>query len=63
MAENGLHDKMQSVYKTYHSTATSLLRVKNVILTALDKTSGVFLVLINLGAILTLLIMTFYSTS
>ena len=50
MTENGLHDKMQSAYKLYHSTETALLRVQNDILQALDCKSGVYLALIDLSA-------------
>jgi len=50
MTENGLHDIMQSAYKPCHSTETALLRVKNDILSAIDKKSGVFLALIDLSA-------------
>ena len=35
MTEDGLHNKMLSAYKTYHTTETALLCVKNNILTAL----------------------------
>ena len=42
MTENGLHDKMQSAYKTYNSTETALLHVKNDILTALIDHSAAF---------------------
>ena len=50
MTSNGLHDKMQSAYKPYHSTESSLLRVHNDILTAIDQKSGVLLALIDLSA-------------
>ena len=50
MSENGLHDLMQSAYKPGHSTETTLLRVQNDILAALDKKSGVYLALIDLSA-------------
>jgi hypothetical protein len=50
MTENGLHDIMQSAYKPCHSTETALLHVKNDILSAIDKKSGVFLALIDLRA-------------
>ena len=36
MTENGLHDNMQSSYKTYHITDTTLLCVKNNMLMSLD---------------------------
>ena len=36
MTEDGIHDKMQAVYKAYHSIEKALFRIKNVILTALD---------------------------
>ena len=50
MTENVLHDKMQSACKTYHSTETALLHVRNDILMALDEESEVFLALINISA-------------
>ena len=50
MSDNRLHDVMQSAYKPAHSTETALLRVKNDILSAIDKKSGVFLALIDLSA-------------
>ena len=50
MTENNLHEKFQSAYKPCHSTETALLRVQNDILRALDKRSGVFLVLLDLSA-------------
>jgi len=50
MSDNGMHDKMQSAYKAFHSTETALLRVQNDILKALDDKSGVFMALIDLSA-------------
>ena len=37
MSENGLHEKMQSAYRTAHSTESALIRVQNDILCQLDK--------------------------
>ena len=37
MSENGLHEKMQSAYRTAHSTESALIRVQNDILRQLDK--------------------------
>ena len=50
MSVNGLHDKMQSAYKQFHSTETALLKVKDDILKAMDNTSGIYLALIDLSA-------------
>lgn len=50
MADNGLHDILQSAYKPGHSTETALLKVQSDILSALDKKSGVYLALIDLSA-------------
>ena len=37
MFENGSHEKMQSAYRTAHSTESALIRVQNDILRQLDK--------------------------
>ena len=50
MKENNLLDKMQSAYKSGHSTETALLRVHNDIMMAVDKGKHVFLVLLDLSA-------------
>ena len=50
MSENGLHEKMQSAYRTAHSTESALIRVQNDILRQLDKKKGVILVLLDLSA-------------
>ena len=50
MSENGLHEKMQSAYRTAHSTESALIRVQNDILRQLDKKRGVILVLLDLSA-------------
>ena len=50
MTTNGLHDVFQSAYKPCHRTETALLRVKNDILSAIDKKRGVYLALIDLRA-------------
>ena len=39
MSEDGLHEKMQSAYRTAHSTESALIRVQNDILRQLDKTT------------------------
>ena len=49
MSKNGLHEKMQSAYRTAHSTESTLIRVQNDILRQLDK-KGVILVLLDLSA-------------
>ena len=49
MSENGLHEKMQSAYRTAHSTESALIRVQNDILRQLDKKRGVILVLLDLS--------------
>ena len=48
--DNKLHEKMQSAYRSYHSTETALLRVHNDILVQLDKKRSVLLVLLDLSA-------------
>ena len=45
-----LQEKMQSAYKTGHSTESALLRIQNDILHDLDKKRGVILVLLDLSA-------------
>ena len=52
MEENCLLEKMQSAYRSGHSTETALLRVQNDILKAVDgkKKKVVFLVLLDLSA-------------
>ena len=50
MKENNLLDKMQSAYKSGHSTETALLCVHNDIMMAVDKEKHVFLVLLDLSA-------------
>ena len=37
MSENGLHEKMQSTYRTAHSTESTLIRLQNDIVCQLDK--------------------------
>ena len=50
MENNDLLDPLQSAYRPAHSTETALLKVHNDIVTAVDKGSGVFLVLLDLSA-------------
>ena len=50
MSEHNLHEGMQSAYKAGHSTETALVRVKNDILTSMDKNQCVLLVLLDLSA-------------
>ncbi len=42
LEEEGLHDMMQSAYRSAHSTETALVRVTNDILCALDKNRQFF---------------------
>jgi len=46
----GLDEKMQSAYKSGHSTETALLRLKNDMLMAIDGRKAVILVLLDLSA-------------
>ena len=50
MSEHSLCEGMQSAYKAGHSTETALVRVKNDILTSMDKNQCVLLVLLDLSA-------------
>ena len=50
LTDNDLHVTLQSAYKVFHSTETSLLRVHNDILLALDKGETVLLILLDLSA-------------
>ena len=50
MTVHHLQEKMQSAYKTGHSTESALLRIQNDILRDLDKKRGVILVLLDLSA-------------
>ena len=50
MSEHNLCEGMQSAYKAGHSTETALVRVKNDILTCMDKNQCVLLVLLDLSA-------------
>ncbi len=50
MSENQLLDPYQSAYKPKHGTETALLKVKNDILSSLDKHKAVFLILLDLSA-------------
>ena len=47
---NTLRDKMQSAYRSGHSTETALLRIKNDIDAALDRKSMVILVMLDLSS-------------
>ena len=51
MRVNGLDEKMQSAYKSGHSTETALLRLKNDMLMAIDGRKAVILVLLDLSAV------------
>ncbi len=50
MKDNNLQEKMQSAYKTMHSTETALIRVHNDILCAIDNRQAVVLILLDLSA-------------
>ena len=50
MLVHGLDEKMQSAYKSGHSTETALLRLKNDMLMTIDGRKGVILVLLDLSA-------------
>lgn len=45
LTDNDLHVTFQSAYKVFHSTETSLLRVHNDIVLALDKEENVLVIL------------------
>ncbi len=47
---NKLYDKFQSAYRTFFSTETALLRVKNDILNAMDNRNVMLLLLLDLSA-------------
>ena len=48
--ENNLYPKNQSSYRKFHSTETALLRVKNDILTSMNKQQVVLLVLLDMSS-------------
>ena len=48
--EHKLYEKLQSAYKSFHSTETALVKVQNDILSALDNNESVLLVLLDLSA-------------
>ena len=50
MRKHDLYEKKQSAYRCYHSTETALLKVQNDLLVAMDKSCGVFLVLLDVSA-------------
>ena len=50
LTKNGLKEKMQSAYKSDHSTETALLKVQSDILQAMDDSKVVVLVLLDLSA-------------
>ena len=49
MADHGLNEKMQSAYKSGHSTETALLRVKNDLIMGINGKKAVILVLLDLS--------------
>ena len=50
MLVHGLDEKMQSAYKSGHSTETALLRLKNDMLMTINRLKAVILVLLDLSA-------------
>jgi len=50
LKQNNLLEKMQSAYRSYHSTESALLKVQNDILVQLDNKRSVLLVLLDLSA-------------
>ena len=50
LERNGLAEKYQSAYKSFHSTETALLCVQNDILKATDENSMTMLLLLDLSA-------------
>ena len=50
LVDNHLNETFQSVYRALHSTETSLLKVKNDIMCALDQRRAVFVLLLDLSA-------------
>ena len=50
LINNNLYEKMQSAYRTCHSTETALIKVHSDILQAIDNRKGVILVLLDLSA-------------
>ena len=50
MLVHRLDEKMQSAYKTGHSTETALLRLKNDMLMTINRLKAVILVLLDLSA-------------
>ena len=50
LEKNGLSEKYQSAYKTFHSTETALLCVQNDVLQAIDNKSVTMLLLLDLSA-------------
>ena len=50
LTDNALHVTLQSAYKVFHSTDTSLLSVQNDIVLALERGENLLLVLLDLSA-------------
>ncbi len=50
MEQHGLGERLQSAYKSHHSTETALMRVQNDIASALDSNRAMMLALIDLSA-------------
>ena len=50
LTRNGLHEPLQSAYKTFYNTETALLMVQNDIMLSLDKGENAILVLLDLSA-------------
>ena len=50
LEDNHLYEPLQSAYKKFHSTETTLIKVHNDIATAIDSGHSVILVLLDLSA-------------
>ena len=50
LATHALLDKFQTAYRMFHSTESALLRVQNDILSAMDNSNMVALVMLDLSA-------------
>jgi len=57
MTDNNLYEPCQSAYRKHHSTETALIKIMNDLLLALDDNKSILLVMLDLSAHSTLLIM------
>ncbi len=60
MSATRFYELLQSAYKKLHSTEAALLLVQDALLRALDKHQAAVLVMLDLSALLTLLIIIFW---